>query len=102
MPPQVPPSSPFIHKLIVGTIATVAGIYTMLDAGKDFEYIKFEPHLPEEIERRKLDNSGLSIKYLDTRTLDYKPEAKERLRKLIEEQDLKDAEGKRDNLIESK
>lgn len=78
-----------IHKIIVGTLATIAGIYVMFDAGKDFEYIKFEPHLPEEIERRKRENIGLSMKSLDTRTLEYTPEAKARLKKLIEEENQK-------------
>lgn len=76
-----------INRIIVGTLATIAGIYVMFDAGKDFQYIKFEPHLPEEIERRKREKVGFSMKSLDTRTLEYTPEAKERLKKLIEEND---------------
>lgn len=81
------PSPPFLHKLIVGTVATVAGIYVMLDAGKDFEYVRFEPHSKEEMERRKREGVGMSMKTADTMTLDYTPEAKERLRRLIEEKE---------------
>ncbi|ODV81594.1 uncharacterized protein CANTADRAFT_44412 [Suhomyces tanzawaensis NRRL Y-17324] len=79
------PTPPFINRLIVGTIATIAGIYVIKDAGKDFEWIKFEPHSPDEIERRRKEGVGMKMKTLETRTLDYTPEAKERLKKLVEE-----------------
>lgn len=83
-----------INRIIVGTLATIAGIYVMFDAGKDFQYIKFEPHLAEEIERRKREKIGFSMKSLETRTLEYTPEAKERLKKLIEENDKPPSESK--------
>lgn len=85
MTQKLPPTPPFSHRLVVGTIALVAGLYLLMDAGKDFEYIKFTPHSPEEIERRKKEHVGLQIKQLDTRTLEYTPEAKERLRGLVEQ-----------------
>lgn len=87
MPQKIPPTPPLIHRVIVGTVALIAGTWLLLDAGKDFEYIKFEPHSQEEIERRKKENVGIQIKHLESRTLDYTPEAKERLRKLIEEKE---------------
>ncbi|KAK6205499.1 uncharacterized protein RJT21DRAFT_117981 [Scheffersomyces amazonensis] len=73
------------QRFIVAAVALLAGAYVVMDSGKDFEFIKFEPHSPEEIERRKRENVGLSLKVLETSTLNYTPEAKERLRKLIEE-----------------
>lgn len=86
MAQKLPPTPPFIHRFVVGTIALAAGAYLLMDAGKDFEYIKFTPHSSEEVERRKRENIGLQIKQLETRTLDYTPEAKERLRGLVEQQ----------------
>lgn len=88
MSQKLPPTPPFSHRFVVGTIALVAGLYLLMDAGKDFEYIKFTPHSPEETERRKKEHVGLQIKQLDTRTLDYTPEAKERLRGLVEQNNL--------------
>lgn len=85
MTQKLPPAPPFSHRLVVGTIALVAGLYLLMDAGRDLEYIRFTPHSKEEIERRKKENVGLQIKQLDTRTLDYTPEAKEKLRALVEQ-----------------
>ncbi|KAK6462938.1 hypothetical protein DFJ63DRAFT_334514 [Scheffersomyces coipomensis] len=82
---KLPPSPPFINRLIVGTIAMAAGIYVTMDAGKDFEFIKYVPHSPEEVERRKRENIGLSLKYMETSTLKYTPEAEERFKKLVDE-----------------
>lgn len=84
---KVPPTPPFKHRLIVGTLAIIAGAWVIKDAGKDFEFIKFEPHSTEEVERRKREHVKTTFKALETRTLEYTPEAKERLRKLIEEKD---------------
>lgn len=95
MTQKIPPSPPFSHRLMVGTIALAAGMYLLMDAGKDFEYIKFTPHSPEEIERRKREHVGLQIKQLDTRTLDYTPEAKERLRGLVEQKNLASSSNER-------
>lgn len=89
---KLPPTPPFSHRLVVGTLAVFAGIWAFWDAGKDFEFVKFEPHTPEEIERRRREKVGLSIKHLDTRTLDYTPEAKERMHKLIQEQQSRTSE----------
>lgn len=88
MSQKLPPTPPFSHRFVVGTIALVAGLYLLMDAGRDFEYIKFTPHSAEETERRKKEHVGLLIKQLDTRTLDYTPEAKERLRGLVEQNNL--------------
>lgn len=94
MPPKPVPTPPFIQRVVVGTLAVIAGAYVLKDAGKDFEFIKFEPHTAEEIERRKKEGVRMSMKSLETRTLDYTPEAKERLRKLIEEKEQKEAKDK--------
>ncbi|EEQ36723.1 hypothetical protein FOB63_000796 [Clavispora lusitaniae] len=83
--PPLPPSSPISHKIVVGTIAVFAGVYAFWQTGKDFQFIKFEPRSEEEVERRKKEGLGLSIKQLETRTLDYTPEAKERIRRGLEE-----------------
>lgn len=82
---KLPPTPSFGHRFVVGTVALVAGLYLLMDAGKDFEYIRFTPHSPEEIERRKKEHVGLQIKQLDTRTLDYTPDAKDRLNELFEQ-----------------
>lgn len=76
---KLPPSAPFKHKLIVGTLAIIVGCVAFWKAGKDFQFIKFEPHLREEVERRKRENIGMTMKSLETRTLEYTPEAKKRL-----------------------
>lgn len=81
----LPPQPSTFSRFVVATIATVLGGYVVYDTGKDFEFIKFQPHSPEEIERRKKENIGLSMKQLETSTLEYTPEAKERFRKLVEE-----------------
>lgn len=86
-PGNLPPLPPMIGRIIVATIATLLGGYVVYDTGKDFQFIKFEPHSPEEIERRKREKIGLQIKQLETRTLEYTPEAKQRLSKLVEEQE---------------
>ena len=79
-------------RFVVATIATILGGYVVYDAGKDFEFVKFEPHSPEEVERRKREKIGISMKQLETSTLDYTPEAKERLRRLMEEKRAKDSQ----------
>ncbi|ODV64781.1 hypothetical protein HYPBUDRAFT_154128 [Hyphopichia burtonii NRRL Y-1933] len=85
-----PPTPPFWQRVVVGTLATIAGVYVMWDTGRDFEFVKFTPHLEEEIERRKRESIGMSMRHTDTRTLDYTPEAKERLKKLVEEKNAKE------------
>ncbi|EMG46301.1 hypothetical protein SBY92_002487 [Candida maltosa Xu316] len=81
--------SPMSHKLIVGTIAVIAGGYVAYKTGSDFQFVKFVPHSPEEIERRKRENVGLKMTVTDETTLDLTPEAKERIRKRIIEQQAK-------------
>lgn len=81
----LPPQPSFVSRAIVATIALFVGGYAAYDFGKDFEFVKFEPHSPEEVERRKREHIGLTMKQLETRTLDYTPEAKARLKKLVEE-----------------
>lgn len=73
------------HKVVVGTFATIIGAWAFWQVGKDFQFIKFEPRLAEEIERRKKEGTGLEIRSLETRSLEYTPEAKERLMRRIEE-----------------
>lgn len=75
---------PISHRIVVATLATLAGAYVVKDAGKDFEFVKFTPHSEEEVERRKKENIGLTFRQLDTRTLEYTPEAKKRLSELAE------------------
>lgn len=87
--PKLPPQPPLKGRVIVATIAVLLGGYVTYDAGKDFQFIKFEPHSAEEIERRKKEKVGLSIKHLETRTLDYTDEAKARMKQLIEEKNEK-------------
>ncbi|CUM68331.1 uncharacterized protein PRCAT00006053001 [Priceomyces carsonii] len=84
MPQKLNHTPSLLQRVIASTLAVGAGIWFLLRVGKDFQYIKFEPHTPEEVERRKREHEGLSIKYLDTRTLEYTPEAKQRLEKMIE------------------
>lgn len=88
--PPLPPQPPFFNRMVVATIATALGAYVVYDSGKDFEFIKFEPHTSEEIERRKRENIGLQMKQLETSTLDYTPEAKERFKRLLEEKQKKE------------
>ena len=89
MPPKLSPSAaassaqgaPMSHKIIVGTIAIVT-----YKTGSDFQFVKYTPHSPEEIERRKRENqTGISMKMSEELTLDLKPEAKQRIQKLLDE-----------------
>lgn len=100
--PKLPPSSPFSHKVVSGTLATLAGALLFWKTGSDFEFVKFQPHLAEEVERRKRENIGTSIKHLDTRTLDYTPEAKARLAKGFEEKARRELEKTSKDASESK
>lgn len=91
---NLPKGSPFSHKVVVSTIAVVVGILGGWQTAKDFQFIKYEPRTPEEIERRKRENIGLEIRHLETRTLDYTPEAKARLaKKFAEKQESLEKEG---------
>lgn len=92
--PKLPDSAPFSHKVVVSTIAVFVGMYAFNWVGKDFEFVKYTPHLPEEVERRRREKIGLLMRHTDSRTLDYTPEAKDRLRKSFEEQRLKQEESK--------
>lgn len=94
MPPKLSPSAaassaqraPMSHKIIVGTIAILLGGYVTYKAGSDFQFVKYTPHSPEEIERRKRENqTGISMKMSEELTLDLKPEAKQRIQKLLDE-----------------
>lgn len=87
---KLSPSSPISHKIVVGTLAVCAGMYAFWTVGRDYQFVKFEPRLKEDIERRQKEGVGISIQHLETRTLDYTPEAKERLRKGLEERLRKD------------
>lgn len=91
---KVPKSSPFLHKVVVGTIATLVGAYAFWSVGRDFEFVKFEPHLAEEIERRKREHIPTQMKQSEVRTLDYTPEAKARIRKKMKELEAKELEAK--------
>lgn len=63
-----------------------AGAYVVWRTGKDFEFVKFEPYSEEEVERRKREKVPFSIRQLDSRTLDYTPEAKKRLKEYLAQQ----------------
>ena len=82
---KLPPSSPMSHKVVVGTLATVVGAYAFWQVGRDFQFVKFEPRSPEEIEKRRKEGVGLEIRSLETRLLEYTPEAKARMRAKFEE-----------------
>ncbi|RCK65035.1 hypothetical protein Cantr_00956 [Candida viswanathii] len=69
---------PMKHRWIVGIIAVLAGGYATYKSGNEFQFVKFTPHSPEEIERRKQQNVGLLLKFDDKTTLDLTPEAKEK------------------------
>lgn len=73
------------QRVIVGTLAVLAGIWLIKDSSKDFAWVKYTPHSDDEVERRKRDNVPLSMKMSDERTLEYTPEAQDRLLKLVEE-----------------
>lgn len=45
------------HKFVVGTIAILLGGYVTYKAGSDFQFVRFEPHSPEEVARRKREKS---------------------------------------------
>lgn len=77
-----------IMRTLAGLAATAIGAYVVMDTGKDLEFVKYTPHSPQEVERRKRENVGMSLKQLETCTLDYKPEAKERLRRLMQQEEL--------------
>ncbi|CAN3359336.1 hypothetical protein DICA3_D03180 [Diutina catenulata] len=90
MTKTLPPTPPMTHRIVVGTIAVLAGIWLVKDAGKDFQWVKFTPHSPEEVERRKRENVPMSMSMTEERTLEYTTEARERLRKLVEQQQDKE------------
>lgn len=78
------------HKFVVGTIAIFLGGYVTYKAGSDFQFVKFEPHSPEEVARRKREKIPTRMEVLESATLDLTPEAKERIgRKLLMEQEKK-------------
>lgn len=85
---KLPPTPPITHRIVVGTLAVLAGAYVVYDTSRDFAFIKFEPHSAEELEKRKkqfeLDGKdNWKMTTLEVRTLDYTPEAKERLQELL-------------------
>lgn len=80
-------SPPFAHRVVVGTLAVLAGAYVVYDTGKDFQFVKFEPHSEEEIARRKRDNVPMLMKHLETCTLDYTAEAKEKYKKALQKEE---------------
>lgn len=86
---KLPPSSPISHKIVVSTIATVIGCYAFWQVAKDFQLVKFEPRLEEDVQKRKKEGLGIEMHQLDTRTLDYTPEAKKRLRARMTENNQK-------------
>lgn len=84
-----PQGAPMTHKFLIGTIAVLLGGYLTYKAGSDFQFIKYEPHSPEEVERRQREKIPLKMTVLDTTSLDLTPEAKERIwkkqQKMIQE-----------------
>lgn len=91
---KLPQGSPLSHKVVVSTLAIAVGIFGFWLTAKDFQFIKYEPRSPEEVEIRKRENIGLQIKHLETRTLDYTPEAKARIAKKIAELEQAEEAGK--------
>ena len=82
--------APMTHKFVVGTLAILLGGYVTYKTGSDFQFIKYEPHSPEEVARRKREKVPTRMEVLETATLDLTPEAKERIgRKLLMEQEKK-------------
>lgn len=73
---------PMLNRFIVGTLAILLGGYVTYKSGSDFQFMKFTPHSPEEIERRKKENIGFSVKFTDETTLELTPEAKLKYDKL--------------------
>lgn len=69
----------FRERVVVSTIAVMAGAWVTYYTSRDFEFVKFTPFLEEEVERRKREGARMTMKHLDTCTLDYKPEAKQRI-----------------------
>lgn len=54
MPPKVVPTPPFFQRVVVGTLAVLAGAYVLKDAGKDLEFVKFEfPTLQRKLREEK-------------------------------------------------
>lgn len=98
---SLPPEPPLRGRIIVATLAILLGAYVTYETSKDFEFVKFVPHSPEEVERRKREHIGMSIKHLETRTLDYKPEVKERIKKMMEEKE-KEKEKENENKNKNK
>ncbi|KAI5964145.1 uncharacterized protein KGF55_002087 [Candida pseudojiufengensis] len=89
---NLPQGSPMSHKFIVGTIAILLGGYVTYKSGSDFQFVKFEPHSPEEIEKRKKEKFQTKMTFKDTTTLDLTPEAKERIMKKVKEKQAKELE----------
>ncbi|EER30819.1 predicted protein [Candida tropicalis MYA-3404] len=87
---------PMINRFIVGTFAILLGGYVTYKSGSDFQFMKFTPHSPEEIERRKRENIGFSVKFTEDMTLDLTPEAKLKYEKMRLEK-LKHEEEKEKN-----
>lgn len=90
---KLPPSSPISHKFVVSTIAVAIGSYAFWQIAKDFQLVKFEPRLEEDVQKRKKEGLGIEMHQLDTRTLDYTPEAKKRLRARMAENNQKTQAG---------
>ncbi|KAG7663501.1 uncharacterized protein J8A68_002960 [[Candida] subhashii] len=81
-----------MQRAIVAIVAIAAGAWVVKETGKDLEFVTYTPHTPEEVERRKREKVGFNMTVLETTTLDYKPEAKERMRKALEARALAEAE----------
>lgn len=72
--------APLAHRIVVSTLAGMAGTYLVYHLSRDFEFVRYEPFLEEEVERRKRAGTGLTMRTLNECTLDLKPEAKDKFR----------------------
>ncbi|CAK9435322.1 uncharacterized protein LODBEIA_P57130 [Lodderomyces beijingensis] len=78
--------SPMSHKFIVGTIAVLVGVYAAHKVGSDFQFVKYEPHSPEEVERRQREKVPVKMTVSDSATLELTPEAKSRIQKKMQQE----------------
>lgn len=75
---------PMFNRIVVGIIATVAGAWMVKETGKDFQFVTFTPFSEDEVQRRKEQKIGMSMRSSDQLTLDYTPEAKDKIRRKLE------------------
>lgn len=80
--PRLLGMAPFSHRVIVSTLAVLIGSYVVYDNSRDLQLVSYKPFSEEEVARRKREGASMTMKTLDSCTLDYTPEAKEKFRKM--------------------